>query len=570
MLPDATTGSRAAWHGATRGRLPALAAATVILLAARPPTAAAQALFVDVTHDAGFDYTHGIELPPVPETPDQFYTLQYKIMSGGVAAGDFDGDGWVDLYVVRGSAGPNLLFRNLGNGRFEEVARNAGVAFSGDFNGPVFADYDGDGHVDLFIGGVAGTGAVLARNLGNGHFEIATDQSGIRIDRNTFSSSFGDYDRDGDLDLFTAHWDVQVAAPASQHLWRNAGDGSFEDVSLAAGFADLIEWPGIPQPRGDVFTFGGIFSDIDDDRWPDLLVAGDFKTSHILVNQRDGSFADESVPTLLTEENAMGVAAADYDNDGDIDWFVTSVFHGDEAPYNPTRYRFGYTGNRLYRNEGHGAFADVTDAAGVRNGRWGWGACFADFNNDGHADLFHVNGMGDPESDWWREEFSWFLDDPSRLFMANGDGTFTERAAAHGIADNGQGRGVVCFDYDRDGDIDIFIANNGQSPNLYRNTLIESASKTANYLTVRLRARTPNRQGIGARITVRTGGTTQMREIRAGTNYLSQDPAEAHFGLAAIETIDEIRVDWPGVESKPTAIKDVAVNQVLIVPRRPE
>ena len=201
-------------------RLLSLATASVILLAANQTTSAEQPLFVEVTRDAGFDYTHGVDLPANPESPEQIYTMQYKVMSGGVAAGDFDRDGWVDLYVVRGSAGPNLLFHNLGNGRFEEVAAGAGVALTGDYNGPVFADYDGDEHVDLFIGGVAGTKAVLARNLGDGRFEVVTEQSGIRIDRNTFSSSFGDYDLDGDLDLFTAHWPSKTSSfvPAARQV----------------------------------------------------------------------------------------------------------------------------------------------------------------------------------------------------------------------------------------------------------------------------------------------------------------------------------------------------------------
>ncbi len=549
-------------HIIRRRWLPVVIAAA-ILLAGHRVAAGEQPLFVDVTADAGLDYTHGVDLPENPETAQQFFTMQYKVMAGGVAAGDYDRDGRIDLYVVRGAAGPNMLYRNLGNGRFEDVAAVAGIALAGDYNGPVFADYDGDGYVDLFIGGVAGTAPVLARNLGNGRFENVTERSGIRIDRNTFSSSFGDYDLDGDLDLFAAHWDLQIKAPAGQHLWRNAGDGSFEDVTLSAGLQSLVQHKGLPKPTGDIYTFGGIFADLNDDRWPDLLVAGDFNTSRVFVNQGNGSFVDESVAAVLTDENAMGMAAADYDNDGDIDWFVSSVFHGDDIPYNPTRYRFGYTGNRLYRNDGNGKFTDVTDAAGVRNGLWGWGACFADFNNDGHVDLFHVTGMGNPGSDWWREEFFWFLDNSSRLFMANGDGTFTEQAVSLGIADNGQGRGVVCFDYDRDGDVDILIANNGQPPKLYRNRLVERDSKQANYLVVQLHGRSPNTQAIGARVTVRTGAVVQTREIRAGTNYLSQDPAEAHFGLGAAGQVDEIRIDWPAADTEPTLLNDVAANQVL-------
>jgi cytochrome c peroxidase len=430
---------------------------------AQPP------VFTDVTLAAGLDYTHANDLPENPENAEQYYDMQFKVMSGGVAEGDYDGDGWTDLYVVRAAAGSNLLFRNLGDGTFAEVGQAAGVDYSGNYNAPVFADYDGDGDLDLFVGGVSGTRPILARNDGKGRFEDVTEDAGLIIDRNTFSSSFGDYDRDGDLDLFTAHWDLQVMAPASQHLWRNNGNGTFTDITLEAGLGSLVDRPGMPQQRSDIVVFRADFADINGDDWPDLLVAGDFNTSRVYINTKDGSFEDRTDKTALSDENAMGTAVADYDRDGDLDWFVTSISHGDDVPYNPTRYRFGYTGNRLYRNDGIGNFTDVSESAGVRNGQWGWGACFADFNNDGHLDIFHVNGMGDVSSDWWREEFHWFLEDRSRLFMSNGDGTFTEKAEEFGVNDPGQGREIVCFDYDRDGDIDIFVANNGQAPKLYRN-----------------------------------------------------------------------------------------------------
>jgi hypothetical protein len=207
----------------------------------------------------------------------------------------------------------------------------------------------------------------------------------------------------------------------------------------------------------------------------------------------------------------------DYDNDGILDWFVSSVWD----PDGPAGENWYASGNRLYRGRGDGTFDDVTDAAGVREGFWGWGSTFADFDNDGHLDIFHVNG-------WYSSSAAaQFLMDPSRLFVANGDGTFTERSAEVGLNDTGMGRGVVAFDYDRDGDLDLFVAN-GQGPSrLWRN----DSPPGNHWLGLRLRGRAPNTEAIGARIWVRTGGTTQLRELRAGSNFESQDPAEAHFGL---------------------------------------
>jgi hypothetical protein len=219
-----------------------------------------------------------------------------------------------------------------------------------------------------------------------------------------------------------------------------------------------------------------------------------------------------------------------------MDWFVTSIFGALSD------------GNRLYQNDGSGTFTDMSASAGVRSGDWGWGSCFADFDNDGWLDLFHVNGWDEPE----------FLTDPSRLFMSNGDGTFTEASFAHGLVDDGQGRGVVCFDADRDGDIDIFISNNGEAPRFFVNELVQG-----NYFGVVLRGPYPNTQGIGAHITITTSdGDIQVREIRAGSNYVSQDPAEAHFGLEDATSVD-LLVRWP--DGMISQVSGVPANQLYVL-----
>lgn len=191
----------------------------------------------------------------------------------------------------------------------------------------------------------------------------------------------------------------------------------------------------------------------------------------------------------------------------------------------------------------------------MREGFWGWGSCFADFDNDGSLDLFHVNGMAAGNM----PAFDEFAADPSRLFMSNGAGGFTERSLELGIDDTGQGRGVVCFDADRDGDIDIFVANNGDAPRFYRNEL----SDGARYLEVILNGPTPNTQGIGAQVVVTSAGQgTQIREIRAGSNFESQNPAEAHFGLGADITVD-ITVQWP--DGTMTQMLGVSTDQILTI-----
>ncbi|MCB1033888.1 MAG: VCBS repeat-containing protein [Acidobacteria bacterium] len=448
-------------------------------------------------------------------------TLERLMIAGGVAAGDYDGDGWVDLFAVGGTLGPNRLFRNRGDGTFEEVAVAAGVAGSqAPASGPTFADLDGDGWLDLVIGGIRQTPVQVYRNQGDGTFVDASAETGLVSGRDTFSAAFGDYDRDGDLDAFLTHWGVP--GPVG-HLWRNDG-GSFTDVGRNLGVSGAYEVRD--------FTFSPNFADLDGDGWPDLVVTGDFGTSRIFRNLRGQGFQETTSP-VITDENGMGAAIGDYDGDGDLDWFVSSIWDPTGVPAG----NWGITGNRLYRNRGDGTFEDATDAAGVRHGYWGWGSCFGDFDNDGDLDLLHVNGFPIQGADP-------FFEDPAVFFVNQGDGTFEERGGELGIADTGQGRGVVCFDYDRDGDLDVYIANNSGPSRLYRNDLATGARS----LALKLVGEGRNTEAIGARIWLTAGGRTQMRELRAGSNFVSQDPAVAHFGVGNAQRIDELRIRWPDGE----------------------
>ena len=447
-------------------------------------------------------------------------TSDPEYMASGLAAVDYDADGDIDVYVAGGNVTPNRLFENQGDGTFVDVAADVGLDLVHKGSGPTFADIDGDGDLDLFIGAVEGDPYYLMENR-DGTFVDVTAASGLAMfATNTFSAAFADYDEDGDLDMALAHWG-NAERDDTETLWRNNGDWTFESYSRQSRIAETLIDSSDPeelQIRAPAFrrdnSFTPNFADIDSDGDLDLLMASDFRTSQVFSNDGDGRFTLATDREVIKDQAGMGAAVVDYDNDGDLDWFVTSIYRTRAG----TDELIGY-GNRLYANDGTGTFADVTDDAGVANGGWGWAACFADFDNDGHPDIFHVNGWRE-END---EEDNDYANDRVRLFRANGEGAFVDEAEASGLTDRGQGRGVACFDADRDGDIDILITNNDDNPlRYYRNDTALSAS----YLGVSL-----DGFGVGARVTVTAAGISQVQEMRAGNNYVSQNPLELHFGL---------------------------------------
>jgi enediyne biosynthesis protein E4 len=533
-------------------RLLATALLLVVLLGVTRCEPPIRLSFHEVAAEVGLRYEHGFVGPGLR-------SIEARI-SGGVASGDVDGDGFIDLYVVRGDLGPNLLFRNTGDGRFEEVSEAAGVAIdSGIGCGPLLADFDGDGDLDLLVGGVDGEPIHFFVNTGEGYFEERSAESGIGFDGSTFSAAAADFDRDGDLDLFLTHWGSKVEAGSTGHLWRNDGSAHFTDVSQETGVSEIfpVASESIPDNEFD-FTFTPNFADVDADGWPDLLLTSDFGTTRLLRNVGGRRFEDVT-PDAISDENGMGAAIGDFDGDLDLDWFVSSIYDDDIPPDANWR----GSGNRLYRNEGDARFSDATDEAMVREGFWGWGSCFADFDLDGTLDLFHTNGFLPGEG---------FDRDPSRLFIGSRDGSFSERSAETGLIDEGNGRGVVCFDYDRDGDVDILVANNDGPPSLFRNDL-EGSNQS---LTVRLRGPRGNSEGIGARVYVsspsltrdtpdafRFSIRTQLREIRAGSNYVSQNPAEAVFGLGLLRRPLDVRVAWP--DGAVTIERGAPIGRVLVV-----
>ncbi|MCB9397644.1 MAG: CRTAC1 family protein [Acidobacteria bacterium] len=476
--------------------------------------------FTEVTQAAGLNFQH-----------QYVQTKEAFLMMGGIACADVNGDGWLDLYVLGGASGHNALFLNQGDGTFVDGAEAAGVALGGRHDcGPLFFDANGDGWVDLFVGGLDKTPTRFFRNTGAGAFVEETQASGLLTTADTFSAAAADIDRDGDLDLFTSHW----GAFSATKLMRNDGSGHFEAADDVSGLGALL---------AKVYTFTPNFADINGDSWPDLLVSSDFHSSQVLLNQGNGSFKSLT-NSVISDENGMGGAVGDFDNDGDLDWFVTSI----SLPEDPAQV-IQASGNRLYRNLGNGQFADVTETAGVRSGYWGWGTSFADFNNDGVLDLVMINGfagaVGQP-----------FQDDPSRLFLGKGDGTFEEIAQSAGFIERFQGRGLVCFDYDGDGDLDIVTHNNNGPLRLYRND-----GSPNHWLGLELQASGKNTKAIGARVSLTANGKTQIREQRAGNNYVSSDPSRLHFGLGQQADPVSIEIQWPS--GRRTFHENIAVDQQL-------
>ena len=397
--------------------------------------------------------------------------------SGGLAAADYDGDGDVDLYVVGRDSQPNHFYQNQGNGTFVEIGEHLGLGVQHWGSGPSFGDYDNDGDLDLFVGAIEGDPVYLFENRLNearGRFVNVTLEAGLVLEpRNTVSSLFFDYDGDGFLDLFLTHWgQPYLKGHDTQTVWRNNGDGTFSSVSVDCGVADgLVE--------GDYdWSFTPNLSDIDGDGDSDLLMTSDFGESQVFRNNSDGTFTRITDRSVIIDQSGMGSSVADFDNDGDMDWFVTSIYNIDVP-------RGNHFGNRMYRNLGRSQFVDATLGSNTDDGAWGWGSCAGDFDNDGFLDIVQVNG-------WIFALLKDYRYDPIRFFhnQATGGLIFEEKAYDAGLHNAGQGRGLACFDAERDGDLDIVIVNNGPNHIVYYRNTTETDN---NYLRVMLKFGDNNR-----------------------------------------------------------------------------
>ena len=501
-------------------------------------------IFTDVTVTAGVDFLHHRRSSEVID------------MGAGVVILDFNGDGRHDIYVTD-SEGPNALYSNNGNGTFTEVAAAAGVDDPlGRSNGGCGADYDNDGDQDLYLTNYGPSR--LFRNNGDGTFVDVTASAGVADAHPLLRSTgcaWGDYDRDGHLDFIVVRH-LHEFEPGGLALYHNDGDGTFTNVtSLLADTSPSNPFPPLGEPVGNVWGAGYQpgWVDFDNDSDLDLYVVNDFGNElHPNVLWRndgpaaDGtwSFFDVSVDSGAdVSMYGMALAVADYDLDGHLDMFMTNI-----------------KDNILLRNNGDGrTFTNsmahvVPDISMIgRKQRITWGAVFLDHDNDGNEDLYVVSGqLGGPTELNARNQ-------RNVLLRNRGDGTFAEVSSAGGADDPGVGHGAGYLDFNGDGCLDLYVANLGQRAKLFQNVCQSGNS----WLVLKTVGTTSNRDGIGARITVVTGGKTQIREIASGASMMGQNMLEAHFGLGAATLADSVTIRWPSGTVQ--TLTGVAVNQRLTV-----
>jgi hypothetical protein len=503
--------------------------------------------------------------------------------SGGaaVAVGDYDNDGYEDLFITDSELGkPNHLFHNNGDLTFTDVAQEAGVAGGNDSNAivsdAIWFDYDNDGLLDLLVARF-GT-PILYHNEGHGRFKDVTAKSGLNKFANTIAVIAFDYDNDGKPDLLFGNYfgPANLLELKDPHvlpnnldgatngggvtLWRNTGHGTFEDVTVKAGLDKVTGW-----------TLDVGHGDFNNDGFQDIYLACDFGTDHIFLNNGDGTFREVTAKaTGWDTKKGMNVDVADYNNDGWLDIYVTNIY--DEYMKECAM---------LWQNMGDGTFADVSAEVGVCDTGWGWAAKFGDFDNDGWQDLFVVNGLRSasdesylpillpmlttPGVDFsdvnnWPDigNRSWSGFEKKRFFHNQGDMTFREIGAEAGVDNDFDGRGIGVIDLDNDGRLDLVQTNANQAPIVYRNV----SQNVGNWISLKLIGTKSNRDGIGARVELKAGGMTQIREVDGGNGFSGQSSRRVHFGIGSATKIDHLQVHWP---SGHVDVFDVPINRVSYI-----
>jgi hypothetical protein len=528
--------------------------------------------FLDVAREAG------LTIPNVwGATDHKSYIIEAK--GSGLAFFDYDQDGWLDIYLTNGTqlgakwaegnAPTSHLYKNNRDGTFTDVTEKSGLARTGWQTGVCVGDYDNDGWDDLFC--CFWGHNILFHNNGDGTFTDVTRKAGVYDEQVRWGAgcTWLDYNRDGHLDLFVCNYikldpaktpDPQGASlcqwkgipvmcgprglPGDTNvLYRNNGDGTFTDVSEKSGVLK-------PGPR---YSITPVSYDFDNDGWPDIYIAVDSQPSMLLRNNHDGTFTDTAVIAGCAysdnghEQAGMGVAVGDYDCDGNFDIFKTN-FADDTC--------------NLYHNNGDGTFTDVTFAAGVGiNNRYvAWGCGFVDYDNDGWTDIIQVNGHVYPEID--THDIGQTFKNPRLVYKNLGNGRFQDVSAemGPGVTERFSSRGAAFGDYDNDGDIDAVVLNMSDLPSLLRN----DGGNRKNWIQIKLIGTQCNRTAIGARVRVVTGKHAQMDEVHSGSSVMSQSDLRLHFGLGQAQSVDLVEVKWPTTQ-KIEKFTQVKANQILTI-----
>ena len=492
----------------------------------------------------------------------------------GVAILDYDHDGWPDIYLVNGmelsaaekptanNAATGHLFRNNHDGTFSDVTAKAGMVSSGWGQGACVGDYDNDGFDDLYVTDYGKNR--LFHNEGNGTFREVAEQAGVAGTGKEWGTgcAFIDYDRDGKLDLVVAnyvHFDLaKTPAPGSEAgcmwkgtpvmcgprglpsapniLFHNEGGGKFKDVSVSSGI----------QKTAGHYCFSVTTLDFDEDGWPDIYVACDSTPSILYKNNHDGTFTDVGADSGAAfnedgrEQAGMGSTAADYDGDGHLDLFKSN-FSDDTAT--------------LYHANGDGTFTDMTVVAGlgVNLDALGWGAMFADVDNDGWPDLLVVNGHVYPEVD--SAKLGTTFKEPRFLYWNQGNGKFKDlsKASGPGLSEPFSGRGLAIADLWNDGRLEAVVNNLSDRPML----LVNEAKNSNHWLGVKLVGTTSNRSAIGARVVLRGSKRSWVDEVRSGSSYNSSNDLRLHFGLGGETKVGSVEVRWPNGERETFGVDGV-------------
>ena len=495
-------------------------------------------------------------------------SIEPTMIAGGVSAGYLDDDCWLDLAYAGGEASGMVFYQNRGGQQGFDAVPLLDDNPGGLFTGVAMADLNGDYRREMLFGNLKQKQLpIYSSNASGSYYRVAN----LSMSRHTYGMSFADTDHDGYPEIFLAHWfsGNVLTAPV---FWKNNGGSELMHFDSEAGLSD--------DSLSQNWNFSPQFADINADGETDLLLASDFGTSVVMQGEPGGSFRNITDRDIISDENGMGSALGDYDNDGDLDWFVTSIYD----PNGEAEANWGVTGNRLYRNNSSGGdivLENITDVAGVADGNWGWGACFADFNNDGFLDIFHVNGFGaipddvvsDENSVSLKERYQGiaheYLNSLPRLFINQGDGTFRDQAVQWGLMLPSDGRGITCLDYDRDGDMDVALLDHSKGLQFFSNQTGNGFA--SRFLSVRLVGAAPNTEALGAKVQVfadvggEFGEQTQTRFSMANTNFNGQNPPDLHFGLGSAQRAD-IAITWPdGVRWQ---CEEQASNRFLIFDQR--